>query len=87
MGGHKPSTYIQTIQNPPYNVEPSELDLFFESHLIDTQLIRDDKFNDFILKRSSLLLDLIEESTGKVIVGRDSEEVISAFGGSLIKAH
>jgi hypothetical protein len=82
LGGHKPSTYIQTIQKQ-HNVEPSRLDDILESHLIDHQLLRSDDFPDFVQKRAGLLLNLIEEATGKAIAGRDSEEVAKAFGGSL----
>lgn len=86
LGGREPTTYIKTIQDQ-YNVEPSKLDDFFESHLIDPYLIREDKFGDFIIRRAVLLLDLIEDATGKQIAGRDSEEVIANFGGDLIRTH
>jgi hypothetical protein len=86
LGGHEPTTYIKTIQDQ-HDVEPSMLDDFFESHLIDPHLIRDDKFSDFIVRRAALLLDLIEDATGKQIAGRDSEEVIADFGGNLIRMH
>ncbi|MCX6680256.1 MAG: DUF262 domain-containing protein [Methanothrix sp.] len=82
LGGHKPSTYIQTIQKQ-HNVEPSRLDDILESHLIDHQLLRLDDFSGFVQKRAGHLLNMIEEATGKAIAGRDSEEVAKAFGGSL----
>lgn len=82
LGGHKPSTYIKTIQKQ-YKVVPDRLDTIFESHLIDPTLLRTDAFYEFIPSRASLLLDLIEHSTGKTIAGKDSEEVMKAFGGSL----
>jgi hypothetical protein len=31
------------------------------------------------------LLDLIEDATGKPIPGRDSDEVVEVFGGSLAR--
>jgi len=82
LGGHKPSTYIQTIQRQ-HGVDPSRLDDIFESHLIDLSILRADDFPGFILKRAGLLLDLIQIAMGKTIVGRDSGETLVAFGGSL----
>ena len=37
----------------------------------------------FIIKRAKMLLNAIEKATGKSISGRDSEEVVDAFGGKL----
>lgn len=82
LGGHKPSTYIQTVQRQ-YGVDPTRLDNILESHLIDPSALRTDDFAGFILKRAGLLLDLIQSATGKTIFGRDSEETIMAFGGVL----
>ena len=82
LGGYKPSTYIQTIQSKE-NVDPMRLDEIFQSHLIDPNQIRNDEFSSFIQARAAKLLDLIENATGKVVVGRDSEEVVKEFGGNL----
>lgn len=82
LGGHKPSTYIQTIQRQ-YRVDPARLDDILKSHLIDPSSLRIDDFAGFILKRAGLLLDLIQDATGKTIVGKDSEETLMAFGGPL----
>lgn len=82
LGGHKPTTYIQTIQTQE-NVDPARLDKIFESHLINPQQIRGDDFDAFIRFRAGKLLDLIEKATGKSIAGRDSEEVVKEFGGEL----
>ena len=82
LGGHKPSTYLQTIQRQ-YGVDPTRLDDILESHLIDPSALRTDDFAGFILKRAGFLLDLIQGATGKIIVGRDSEETKTAFGGTL----
>ena len=83
LGGHAPAIYIRTIEDK-HNIEPSKLDHYFESHLIDPDLIRydPDKFEEFISSRAVLLLNLIEDATGKQIAGRDSEEVIAAFNGA-----
>lgn len=82
IGGHKPSTYIQTIQSQ-HVVQPDRLDEILKSHLIDPDSLRADDFELFILKRAYMLLDLIEKATGKAIAGRNEEETIMAFGQSL----
>ena len=82
LGGHKPSTYIQTIQLKE-DVDPVRLDRIFQSHLIEPGLIRTDEFSPFIQTRAGSLLDLIESATGKKIAGRNSEEVVTMFGGNL----
>jgi hypothetical protein len=84
LGGHRPSTYIQTIQKQ-YGVNSIRLDEILDSHLIDQLALRTDDFAGFVLKRAGLLLDLIQDATGKTIVGRDSEETLMAFGGALTK--
>jgi hypothetical protein len=47
-------------------------------------MLRRDDFDAFVRDRACRLLDLIEQATGKVVVGRDSEETSSAFGGALM---
>lgn len=81
LGGHAPTTYIKKIEND-HHIEPSMLDHFFKSHLIEPDLIRSNNFSDFISNRAALLLNLIEDVTGKQIAGRDSEEVRVAFEGA-----
>ena len=82
IGGNKPSTYIKSIENN-YSVDPLNLDSQFRTHLIEPSLLRSDDFDNFIGDRASKLLDLIEESMGKAVAGRDSEETITAYGGTL----
>jgi hypothetical protein len=53
------------------------------SHLINSALLRSDDFDNFIRDRATKLLDLIEKAIGKSVTGRDSDEVIAAFGGKL----
>ena len=84
LGGNAPGTYIRTIENS-YKVEPQHLDAHLESHLIAPDLLRNDKFELFIRDRAAKLLDLIEHAMGKSISGRDSDEVIGAFGDSLLR--
>lgn len=79
IGGNKPSTYLQTIQNQ--GIPEKKLDAILESHLVDPALLRTDDFDHFIQTRAGQLLTLIEQAMGKTISGRDSDEVYSAFGG------
>jgi hypothetical protein len=80
LGGHEPSKYITTIEN---KVHSERLDNFFNSHLIAPALIRSDDFKPFILDRAKKLLEIIENAMGKKVTGKDSDEVITSFGGSL----
>lgn len=83
IGGVAPSKYLAKIENEG-QVDAATLDQYLESHLIDHALCRTDDFDHFILNRAKKLLDAIEAVTGKAITGRDSEEVVSAFGAALI---
>ena len=80
LGGHEPSKYITTIEN---KVHSERLDNFFNSHLIAPALIRSDDFYPFFLDRAKKLLEIIENAMGKKVTGKDSDEVIASFGGSL----
>jgi hypothetical protein len=84
IGGHKPSTYLNSIENPPHNVAPDRLDEILQSHLIDDALLRKDDFDGFLRARGTKLLDLIESATGKQVTGRDSDETVAAFGAPLV---
>lgn len=83
LGGSKPSKYISVIEER-YKVRSEDLDRYLESHLINPKLIREDKFDEFIINRAIKILELIEQAMGKRVQGRDSDEVVSAFGGKLI---
>ena len=61
----------------------AELDGNVETHFIDSILLRNDNFHDFIIDRATKLLNAIESATGRKISGRDSDEVQLAFGGML----
>jgi hypothetical protein len=82
IGGHAPSTYLGSLQKS-HGVTADRLDAILRSHLIDPALLRADQFASFIRARASRLLDLIEGATGRPVAGRDSEEVVKTFGGSL----
>ncbi len=82
LGGYEPSKYIAAIENK-HRVSSEDLDNFFKNHLIDPALIRNNDFQLFILNRSKKLLEIIENAMGKSVTGKDSDEVINSFGGSL----
>lgn len=84
IGGKAPSEYLRSLEKN-HRVAPDRLDQILRSHLIEPGPIRNDDFDGFFLARSCRLLDLIENATGKPIPGRDSEEVVKAFGGPLPK--
>jgi hypothetical protein len=85
LGGNKPSIYIRSIERN-FSLDSEGLDEHLRSHLIDSDLLRSDDFDNFIRDRATKLLDLIEKSIGKSVTGRDSDEVIAAFGGKLISS-
>lgn len=82
IGGEAPSKYLVHLQATD-GVTPERLDSSLRSHLIDPELLRADSFDEFIRDRAARLLSLIERATGRTVSGRDSEEVVNAFGGSL----
>ena len=82
IGGNAPSSYLASLEKN-HAVSPEKLDVILKSHRIDPVLLRSDNFTGFLRDRAAKLLDLIEEAMGKKISGRDSEEVVAAFGGPL----
>lgn len=85
LGGSSPSRYISVIEER-HKVVPEDLDKYLESHLINPKLIREDNFDDFIIDKSIRILDIIEGAMGKKVQGRDSDEVVSAFGDILLSS-
>ena len=83
IGGVAPSKYIEKIEKKG-QVFSSTLDTYLETHWINAALARTDCFDQFIIDRAKRLLDAIQNATGKTISGRDSEDVIAAFGDALI---
>ncbi|MBQ4362521.1 MAG: hypothetical protein II782_00770, partial [Oscillospiraceae bacterium] len=65
-------------------VSADDLNEYIESHWIDVASIRSDDFDNHIIYRAKILLSAIEGAIGKVISGKDSEEVIEVFGKPLI---
>ena len=83
IGGVAPSVYLSKIERKG-QVNSDTLDGYLVSHFLDPQLLRTDNFDKFIIDRAKRLLDEIEKAIGKPISGRDSEEVVNAFGAKLV---
>ena len=82
IGGVAPSKYLTRIEEKG-QVSLEKLDAYLETHFIDVASCRSDDFNNYFIKRATIILDAIEKATGKAVPGRDSEDTIQAFGGSL----
>ena len=77
IGGNAPSQYIRKIEQ---SVNHENLRKYLVSHWIFFSDLVTDNFNSFIVCRARYILDAIEKSTGKKIIGRNSDEVIKFFG-------
>ena len=66
------------------SIDYNSLNDYLQTHLIDVSAARSNDFEKHIVLRAKLLLDAIEKATGKIISGKDSDEVISKFGERLI---
>ena len=82
IGGEAPSIYLSKIEKKG-KVSEASLNEYVCSHWIDANCCRNDDFYKHIVNRAKSLLDAIESATGKAISGRDSEEVLNAFGESV----
>jgi hypothetical protein len=82
IGGYAPSTYLSGIEKR-LKMEPARLDEILRTHQISPALLRGDAFEEFIRDRAARLLNLIESAIGKTITGRDSVDVVEAYGASL----
>ena len=85
IGGDAPSTYLERLQTVKA-VNHDDLNAILETHAIRSGYVRIDNFHPFIRDRASRLLNLIETAMGKRIPGRDSDEVVAAFGGQLLNS-
>lgn len=83
IGGVAPSEYLKKIEEKG-QVNYNSLNDYLQTHLIDVSAARSNDFEKHIVLRVKLLLDAIEKATGKIISGKDSDEVISKFGERLI---
>lgn len=82
IGGVAPSKYLAKIEDKG-QVTSVTLDSYLESHWLDVHCCRTDNFDEFIIHRAMTLLDAIATAMGKPVSGRDSEDMISNFGGVL----
>ena len=82
IGGVAPSVYLAKIALKG-QVAADALDSYLETHWLDVNACRSDDFQEHIINRAKMLLDAIEKATGKTISGRDSEDVVNAFGRSV----
>lgn len=83
IGGAAPSKYLSKIEAKGQVTEPV-LNGYLESHWLDVNCCRNDDFDEFLIERAKKLLAAIEKATGKVISGKESEEVIAGFGAKLV---
>lgn len=82
IGGVAPSVYLAKIVLKG-QVAADALDSYLETHWLDVNACRSDDFQEHIINRAKMLLDAIEKATRKTISGRDSEDVVNAFGRSV----
>ncbi|WP_050615533.1 GmrSD restriction endonuclease domain-containing protein [Bacillus testis] len=82
IGGNPPSEYLNKIEANNH-VDRTKLDYFISTHNIDVNDLRNDNFDDYFIKRSKSLIDLIGKAMGKPISHLDGEDVITAFGAPL----
>jgi Protein kinase domain len=79
IGGVAPSIYLDRAERNG----AVQIQSIVQSHLMALDALRRDDFDAFIRERARLLIDRVEAVTGKPIAGRDSSEVVKAFGGAL----
>ena len=79
IGGVAPSEYLRKLQTGSDEtpaINPTILDAYLHSHMIDPARLRADSFEAFIEDRQSQLLGLIEQATGQKI-RREGEAGVS----------
>ena len=67
IGGAAPSAYLETIENEKFTESRQALEDALRTHLIDVELLRADKFTEFMRQRQLDLITLIEKATGKAV--------------------
>ncbi len=68
VSGDAPSTYLQRLEKgigKDSSIARADLETYVTSHLIDPNLLRVDKFDDFMSDRQERLIKLIERAIGK----------------------
>ncbi len=83
IGGVAPSEYINKIVKNKGLTEDEVCD-YISTHYVNTELLKNDLFEEFIVDRAIQLLDAIENATGKKITDRSSEDVINYFKKPLV---
>ncbi len=68
IGKKAPSEYIPLVQNhKQVNLSDAEMDKTLESHFINSDLLREDNFDEFLKDRTQKLLKIIEKAMGKPV--------------------
>lgn len=70
VGGVAPSDYLAKLEKGNPSTPPiatDRLDSYLRSHLIEPDLLRQDRFDDFMEDRQKRLLGLIERAMGKAV--------------------
>lgn len=73
IGGRAPSDYLLRIQEEA-GVNEEKLDEILQSHLIDPEPIKNDKFYEFFQMRMKKMFELIEKAMGKSL-GKELEMI------------
>jgi len=73
IGGAAPSAYLDTIEKE-FVESRQVLDEALRTHLIDVELLRADKFSEFMQQRQLDLIALIEKATGKAVYQDGKDE-------------
>lgn len=81
IGGRLPSEYIMTMAKK--GLSDQQIDDALVSHMINPMLLRDDNFDSYITDRATRILNCIEKAMGKVVSGRDSEDIKREFGNAI----
>ena len=79
IGGAAPSKYLRRLEEGGdglQGVDAIELKNYLSSHLIAADLLREDKYDEFLNDRQKLLLSLIEEAMRKSVV-TEGEDIAS----------
>lgn len=77
LGGLAPSAYLARLEGGAQNapqIAPETLDAYLRSHAINPELLRADRFADFMADRENRLLGLIAKATGHPISRVDPGE-------------
>lgn len=82
IGGDAPSKYCQKIMKDA-QIDEAQLKSRVESHLINYHAFINDDFKTYFVDRAKAIMTVIEETMGKVISDKGSEQTIKIYGVSL----